>query len=176
MTTTDDRSTGRDVKQRVLFLCMGNICRSPLAEGVFVHLINARRVAHRYVVDSAGTGGWHAGELPDRRSLDVAKRNGIQLPSRARQVTRADLGRFDWFICMDEDNRENVLALGAPEQRVRLLLDFDPGAQLREVPDPYYGGEDGFELVYRLVSSACAALLDHLEHAHQSSGGSSRLP
>ena len=141
---------------------MGNICRSPLAEGLFLHKINQRGVTQRFSVESAGTGGWHAGELPDPRVRAVAQQKGIELCSRARQVTTGDFTAFDHIICMDEDNREHLLNMGAPPQKVRLLLECDRSAPMREVPDPYYGGADGFELVYKLVDAACNALIDEL--------------
>ncbi len=141
---------------------MGNICRSPLAEGVFKHLAKSRGVLDMFDVDSAGTGGWHAGERPDPRSIDVALRHGITLDSRARQIRREDFTRFDLLLCMDEDNREHLQEMNAPEEKLKLLLEFDPKAPVREVPDPYYGGIDGFMTVYNLVNSACQALLDSL--------------
>lgn len=146
----------------VLFICMGNICRSPLAEGVFKHQASKRGVLQQFHVDSAGTGGWHAGEKPDPRSIDVALRHGIVLDSRARQVRRSDFTDFDLLICMDEDNREFMEEMGAPAAKLSLLLEFDPKSPVREVPDPYYGGVDGFMTVYNLVNNACAALLDSL--------------
>ena len=149
-------------KITILFICMGNICRSPLAEGVFIHKVNQRGVADKFIIESAGTGSWHVGELPDPRSRQIAEKYGIKLPSRSRQVSKKDLKRFSNLICMDEANRENLLKIGIPEQRISLLLDADPNCPLREVPDPYYGGEDGFETIYRLIDSACDALLDDL--------------
>lgn len=146
----------------VLFVCMGNICRSPLAEGAFLHKLNERGVAEHFTVESAGTGHWHAGERPDRRARETAQRHGIVLPSRARQVTREDFQRFDHLICMDETNREDLVDRGAPPEKLRLLLEADPASELREVPDPYYGGDDGFETVFRLIDAACDALLDEL--------------
>jgi protein-tyrosine phosphatase len=151
-----------DDRTSVLFICMGNICRSPLAEGVFLRKINARGVAPRFRVDSAGTGGWHAGELADHRMRRVAASRGVKLVSRARQVRPEDLHGFDLLVCMDDDNRQHLLAMGAPPERVHLLLEFDPDSSHREVPDPYYGGADGFETVYRLVDVACDRLLDDL--------------
>ncbi len=150
---------------RILFVCMGNICRSPLAEGVFRHLLKQRGLDGKYVVDSAGTGGWHAGEPADQRMQETAARHGVALESRARQITRADFDDFDLILCADVENRENVLQLGGSSDRVRLLLEFDPQAPVREVPDPYYGGQDGFDQVYELVWRACGSLLDRLEHA-----------
>lgn len=146
----------------VLFVCMGNICRSPLAEGVFKHLATQRGVVDHFDIDSAGTGGWHAGDAPDPRAIDVALRHGITLDSKARQIRRSDFKQFDLLLCMDEDNREHLEAMGAPEHKLKLLLEFDPKAPAREVPDPYYGEIDGFMTVYQLVNGACAALLDSL--------------
>ncbi len=141
---------------------MGNICRSPLAEAVFLHKAAERGAVDRFEVDSAGTGGWHVGEAPDDRIGKVAQEHGVSIESSARQVKRKDLKHFDLIICMDDDNREDVLKMGASEQKVHLLLEFDSQSPLLEVPDPYYGGRDGFNLVYRLVDSSCDALLDEL--------------
>ncbi|MCA9294990.1 MAG: low molecular weight phosphotyrosine protein phosphatase, partial [Phycisphaerales bacterium] len=107
-----------------------------------------------------GTGGWHAGERADPRMREVAERHGVTLDSLARQIRADDLEHFDYLVCMDEDNRQHVLSLGAPPSRVTLLLEHDPASTLAEVPDPYYGGDDGFEFVYRLVEPACRALLE----------------
>lgn len=149
-------------KISILFICMGNICRSPLAEGVFIHKANQRGVADKFIVDSAGTGGWHVGELPDPRAREVAAKYGIELPSRSRQVTKKDLKRFTFLVCMDEANRKNLQKIGIPEQRISLLLEADPNCKIHEVPDPYYGGEDGFEAIYSLIDSACEALIEDL--------------
>ena len=146
----------------ILFVCMGNICRSPLAEGVFLHKLQQRGVVNRFLVDSAGTGQWHAGERPDRRARAIAKQHGIVLTSRARQVTTEDFDRFDHLICMDEANREQLENWGAPQHKLQLLLEVDPDCELQEVPDPFYGGGDGFQTIFRLIDSACDALLDQL--------------
>lgn len=149
----------------VLFVCLGNICRSPLAEGIFLHKLKQRGLDHRFRIDSAGTGDWHAGELPDPRARAIAAKYGIELPSRARQVQREDFDSFHHLICMDESNRRTLRDWGAPGSKLRLMLEVDPAAKLREVPDPYYGGEDGFEYVYRLLDSASEALLAELAGA-----------
>lgn len=151
----------------VLFVCLGNICRSPLAEGVFRNLVARRGLEDRFDIDSAGTGGWHAGEPPDTRALEVAARNGVRLTSRARQVTGTDLERFDWVIAMDRDNLRALkgLATSARAQSVlHLLRAFDPAgsADDDEVPDPYYGGPSGFVNVYEMVDRSCEALLEHI--------------
>lgn len=152
----------------VLFVCLGNICRSPLAEGVFLHLAEERGTAGRFEVDSCGTGGWHAGARPDARSVAVADRHGVRLPGHARKLDpRRDFG-FDHIIPMDLANRADLLELGAPADRVRLLRSFDPALAGRcegdlEVPDPYYGGASGFDEVFAMVRRACAGLHEALD-------------
>jgi len=153
----------------ILFVCLGNICRSPLAEGIFLHLANERGL-HGFVVDSAGTGGWHAGEGPDKRAAAVAKKRGVHLPSIARQVEHADFARFTHIIAMDASNSENLLAMGAPADRLRLMRGYDPSHSAQsapDVPDPYYGGDDGFEQVFDMLMAACQGLLDELTAARQ---------
>ena len=152
-------------KTSVLFVCLGNICRSPLAEGVFRHLVRERGVATAYRIDSAGTGSWHVGEPPDRRSAEVARRRGVILEGAARQVSAQDFDRFDWIIAMDRENLSNLRAMQRKGTRARLhlLRDFDPEPGDGDVPDPYYGGPDGFENVYALVERSSQALLDHIE-------------
>ena len=158
----------------ILFVCMGNICRSPLAEGLFIHLARERGLHERFRVDSAGTGGWHAGNPADPRTIAVAQKHGVPVLSRARQVNppsdflapTPDAG-FHWLIGMDMDNCERMITLGAPEERVRLLRSFDPSLageppHRLEVPDPYYGGADGFDQMYEMIHSACSGLLEHM--------------
>jgi protein-tyrosine phosphatase len=152
----------------VLFVCLGNICRSPLAEGVFLHLARERDAIDRFRVDSCGTGGWHAGEPPDSRAQAVAKRHGVTLPSRARRLDApGDFERFDLIVPMDRANLRDLLDEGAPSERTRLLRSWDPALVGRrerglDVPDPYYGGADGFDEVFRMVRDACAGMLDDL--------------
>lgn len=147
----------------LLFLCLGNICRSPLAEGIFLHAARERGVADRFDVDSCGTGGWHAGEKPDPRARAVAKAHGVDLPSRARQLDpSADAARFDLVLAMDAQNREDAIAAGIPAEKVRLMREFDPTLDRpADVPDPYYGGPEGFEDVFGMLTRACHGLLDH---------------
>lgn len=149
---------------RVLFLCLGNICRSPLAEGIFLHLATERGVIDRLRVDSAGTGGWHAGNRPDPRSVAVAEKHGVALPGRARRLDGpADGAAFDLIVAMDRQNAIDAIAMGVPEDRVRLMRSFDPSADPgAEVPDPYYGGDGGFDEVYAMLVRACDGLLDAL--------------
>ncbi|MFK7960044.1 MAG: low molecular weight protein-tyrosine-phosphatase [Phycisphaerales bacterium] len=153
-------SPDSDAPIGVLFVCLGNICRSPLAEGVFRHKAARRGAARRFDIDSAGTGGWHAGELADPRMRETAMRRGVTLESRARQIVDADFDRFHHILCMDDDNLDRVRTAGAPFDRTRLLLDVVPEGAHRTVPDPYYGGGGGFELVYALVDLACDRWLE----------------
>ncbi len=144
---------------------MGNICRSPTAEGVFRAILAREKLEGRVFVDSAGTGGWHSGEAPDRRSQAAAARRGYDLSSqRARQVSLNDFHHFDIILAMDADNLRNLHAIAPASLRgkVRLLLDFaDPAPDTREVPDPYFG-DDGFDLVLDLVEAGCEGLLVHV--------------
>ena len=151
--------------RRLLFVCMGNICRSPAAEGVFLHLARERGVEDQFHIDSAGTGGWHAGNPPDHRSVFEGRRRGIHLPSTARQVVDSDWEDFDLIICMDTENHVNLIRAGAPEEKVRKLLEWHPEEHHEDVPDPYYGGDDGFVHMYDLIEAACERLLDDL-HGH----------
>ena len=161
-------------ERRVLFVCMGNICRSPTAEGVFRKLVAERSPGFAVHIESAGTHAYHVGNPPDPRAISAAERRGVDLSGqRARRVTVEDFGRFDLVLAMDELNRETLLELCPPEQheRVRLLLEFAPHVGRRDVPDPYYGGSNGFEHVLDLVEEAAKGLLVHLERMSPSSRG-----
>ena len=153
---------------RILFVCMGNICRSPTAEGVMRRLLDDEGLADRVEVDSAGTGGWHVGEPPDERATLAAARRGITLPGRAAGPP-ADFRDFDLLIAMDRENLRELLAIAPDEEaaeKVRLLREFDPAASGDlDVPDPYYGGDRGFETVLDMVEAACRGLLDELRAA-----------
>jgi protein-tyrosine phosphatase len=160
-------SSNRGSRTRVLFVCLGNICRSPLAEGVFLHLVREAGLTDRFEVDSAGTGEWHIGERPDSRSLAVARKHGVELPGHARQVTSKDLDTFDHVIAMDRDNLRELrrLASVTAKANIRLLRVHDPARSSSDdddVPDPYYGGPSGFDLVYDMVHRSCTALLAEL--------------
>ena len=148
----------------VLFVCLGNICRSPLAEGVFASQTEDRGVADRFLVDSAGTGAYHSGERPDSRSIAVAAAHGIRLTGVARQVTRRDMERFAVVVAMDRSNRHSLERLRGGRGRAEIVMmrDYDPGNPGADVPDPYYGGQDGFERVYRILERSCRGLLDEL--------------
>lgn len=147
----------------VLFVCLGNICRSPLAEGIFIHLARERGVLDRFRVDSCGTGGWHAGNPSDPRSIAVAAKHGIELPSVARKFDpRSDIDGFDLILPMDRQNMRDLIDLGVPEAKLKLMLDHHPSPPSREVPDPYYGGPDGFDKVYEMLRVSCESMLDSL--------------
>jgi len=162
------RATPRTEPTAVLFVCLGNICRSPLAEGVLLHLLTERDIRGRFCVDSCGTGGWHVGEPPDPRAQDCARAHGVTLVSTGRQLDPGtDFDRFDWLIPMDRQNKKDLLIEGAPLERVRLLRSFDPalrGAPDRDldVPDPYWDEADGFNAVFRMIRAACEGMLDEL--------------
>ncbi len=144
----------------VLFVCMGNICRSPTAEAMFRYHAERACVQQHFRVDSAGTGAWHAGESPDGRMTEAAAAVGVQLTGSARQITPGDLTRFDHVVCMDADNLRDVQALGRGSDHVKLMLGQG------DVPDPYYGGEDGFTRVVAMLDEACRGLLESLIEKH----------
>ena len=157
-------------KPRVCFVCLGNICRSPTAEGVFRHLLAEADLTDAIVVDSAGTAAYHVGESPDRRSTATARQRGIVLEGAARRFEKADFERFDYVVAMDASNERNLHQLApddAAEEMISLLRDFDSeSAAGAEVPDPYYGGADGFEDVLDICLAGCAGLLAHIRREH----------
>ncbi|GGG56239.1 phosphotyrosine protein phosphatase [Pseudohongiella nitratireducens] len=150
---------------KVLMVCLGNICRSPTAHGIMETLIEKEGLSADIIVDSAGTGDWHIGKAPDPRTQQAAKRRGYDLSHlRARQVTVADLDDYDWVIAMDRQNRQNLLNMASDANRDRITLLLEHAGQIdAEVPDPYYGGEQGFEQVLDMVETACAALLERIK-------------
>jgi protein-tyrosine phosphatase len=150
---------------KVLFVCTGNICRSPTAEGVFRALVAAEGLDGRIATDSAGTHSYHVGEAPDRRSAAAARSRGIELSDlRARKVRPSDFAEFDLVLAMDRGHAEILARQCPPEHagRVRLFLDFAPQLGLKDVPDPYYGGADGFEQVLDMVEAASRGVLEHI--------------
>ncbi|OGT89326.1 MAG: phosphotyrosine protein phosphatase [Gammaproteobacteria bacterium RIFOXYA12_FULL_61_12] len=153
----------------VLFVCMGNICRSPTAHGVFRHLVGQEGLADRIEIDSAGTHGYHAGAPPDSRSQATALKRGFDLSDlRARKVVAADFSRFDYILAMDSANYQGLREICPPghEHRLRMFLDFAPRLDIAEVPDPYYGGQRGFDDVFDMVTEASQGLLDHIRGKH----------
>jgi len=156
------------VPVRVLFVCLGNICRSPTAEGVMRALVTEAGLEDGFLIDSAGTGGWHVGSAPDRRAAAAARERGLELEGAARQVGPQDFLDFDLLLAMDRSNARELRQMApGPEERakVRLLREFDATAVADgdlDVPDPYYGGEGGFDEVFELVRAACEGLLDEV--------------
>ncbi len=160
---------GNNRKVAVLFVCMGNICRSPTAQGVFSRLVRDEGLEQTVSIDSAGTHAYHVGEPPDRRAQAAALTRSIDLSDQqARQVTREDFTRFDYVVAMDRDNQD-ILSYMCPadlRHKIHLFLDFAAEVPERDVPDPYYGGADGFERVLDLAQAAARGLLDHIRKSH----------
>jgi protein-tyrosine phosphatase len=154
---------------RICFVCLGNICRSPTAEGVMIQLVQDAGLAGRIAIDSAGTGAWHAGERADPRSRAEALRRGLELPSVARQFTAGDFDAFDYVIAMDRRNfrdLERLIGGGHHKRKLHLLRSFDAHANDPDVPDPYYGGDNGFADVFDICEAGCRGLLAHLREEH----------
>lgn len=153
------------MKTRLLFICLGNICRSPAAQGIMQHLVDSRGLTNRFVIDSAGIGSWHIGDLPDRRMRDHGRRHGYTFGHRARQFhASADFDRFDWILTMDDANYEEITCQALTDgERAKVVplaryLRHHPGAN--DIPDPYFGGDAGFERVISLLEDACEGLLE----------------
>jgi low molecular weight protein-tyrosine phosphatase len=148
---------------RVLFVCLGNICRSPMAEGVFRKLVQDAGYAEYVEIDSAGTHAYHIGEAPDRRAQAAAARHGVDIGGlRGRRATQADFVRFDYVLAMDEENHAHLRALCpvGQEHKLHLFLEYAVNATERAVPDPFFGGESGFDRVLDLIEDAAEGLLD----------------
>ena len=147
-------------KTKVLMVCLGNICRSPLAKGILDSLVDQEQVE----VDSAGTGDYHIGSLPDERSIEVAKKNGLDITDqRGRQFTTDDFKRFDYILAMDNYNYEDIIALasnGEDKEKVKLILNYAVPGENLDVPDPYFGGKSGFDDVYDMLVKACDNFID----------------
>ncbi len=154
---------------KILMVCLGNICRSPLAEGILRNKIEKRGIAAK--VDSAGTAAYHVGEKPDRRSIEVAEKYGIDITyQRARQFEMADFKRFDRIYAMDRHNYEDLIAMARDpmeRQKVEMILNVAHPKEARSVPDPYYGGKDGFINVYKMLDEACEIIADGIEQNNQ---------
>lgn len=151
-------------KTRILFVCLGNICRSPAAEGIFRQIVEEQNASERFEIDSAGTGGYHIGELPDRRMRVHARNRGIDLTHRCRQVSVEDFENFDLIIGMDSSNLYNLRQMAPSVEAARKIHSmaefFTPGARYDHVPDPYYEGSEGFELVLDLLDDGCRNLFN----------------
>lgn len=158
--------TEKAEKYKILFVCLGNICRSPTAEGVMEGLVRDAHLENRVAIDSAGTYGGHAGELPDARMRQHASRRGYNLTSRSRQVRVSDFEEFDLIVAMDDRNYENLRDL-APDLesqvKVHRMVEYGKQTAYDYIPDPYYGGADGFELVLDLLEDTCAGLLNEIK-------------
>lgn len=156
---------------RVCFVCLGNICRSPTAEGIMRKLVSEARLGHAIEVASAGTAAYHVGERPDPRSREEASRRGVELESRASQFALTDFARFDYVLAMDSENLADLRSITQdPDQHAKLSLlrSFESAKpRVGDVPDPYYGGEDGFEKVYDICESACRGLLLQITKDHE---------
>ncbi|BBP46275.1 phosphotyrosine protein phosphatase [Thiosulfatimonas sediminis] len=156
-------------KVSVLFVCLGNICRSPTAHAVFRQLVKDQGLAQQIEVDSAGTGAWHVGNPPDKRATQVAEARGIAMRDlRARQVDFGDFYQYDYVLAMDNSNYRNLYEMALPEHRekIHMFLQFSEDFTETEVPDPYYGGPDGFDYVFDMVQSASNGLLAQIKKTH----------
>src|SRR5699024_6178917 len=143
---------------KICFVCLGNICRSPTAEGVFQHLVNERELQAYFEIDSAGTSAYHIGQPANQNSQRTANKYGVDLPSKARQLKPFDIGYFDLIIAMDNQNLANINRLvsdHAHTDKIRSMREFDPRPEHGEVPDPYAGGMEGFENVYEIINRSC---------------------
>lgn len=161
------RTITQENPYKICFVCLGNICRSPTAEGILQHLIRERDLNPYFEIDSAGTSAYHIGELPNSKSRKVAGKYGVELLSRARQFTPFDLKYFDLILAMDEENYEDIVSLDRNNEfanHVFLLRNFDPKPEDLNVPDPYYGGSDGFEHVFQVIHRSCMALMNQLQN------------
>lgn len=158
-------ANAKNKKVNVLFVCLGNICRSPAAEGIFKKMVADEGLENEIFVDSAGTSGWHEGELPDDRMRMHGQRRGYDFSSRSRKFVEKDFGIFDYIIVMDDDNYRNVKKLAKSKEdvaKIHLMTDFSDKYSHPHVPDPYYGGSSGFELVMDLLEDACENLLNRI--------------
>ncbi|WP_448533623.1 low molecular weight protein-tyrosine-phosphatase [Parathermosynechococcus lividus] len=154
---------------RLLFVCLGNICRSPAAEGIMQDLVAKAGLADKIQCDSAGTSNFHIGDPPDARMVMTARQRGLHLNSRARQFHHGDFEEFDLILAMDRDNYQDILRLdpeGNYRDKVRLICDFCQQHTTKDVPDPYYGDRQGFEKVLDLLNDACAGLLTYLQQTY----------
>jgi protein-tyrosine phosphatase len=156
----------KSLKYKILFVCTGNICRSPSAEGVFRDIINQQNLNQLFYIDSCGTHGYHAGQSPDSRSQYAAMKRGIDISQQiARTLEQDDFNRFDYILAMDNYNLSFLQSMADEDNlyKIHLFLEYDENSKLIEIPDPYYGGEDGFEIVLDLLQQASIGLIKHLK-------------
>lgn len=152
-------------KKSVLFVCLGNICRSPTGEGVLQHLVDEQGITDRFQIDSAGTAGYHIGAKADSRMREHASRRGYDLQSRARKLAPSDMEEFDLVIAMDRENHRDIQRVNSkPKAELKMLSDFLGDDWPSDVPDPYYGGEDGFEYVLDMIEQACPNIIEYLNN------------
>lgn len=154
----------------MLFVCLGNICRSPMAEGLFIHKVHKHGLESRFLIDSCGIGSWHEGQRADTRTIQIAAKYGIHIPSIARQIRKEDFVRFDYILCMDGSNYNDLVKLARVHKQsashIYKIRFFDDLGKDMDVPDPYYGGIDGFEEIYATLNASCDNLLDYVITKH----------
>lgn len=171
MDLTIEKLITKDNPYKICFVCLGNICRSPTAEGIFQYLVDERGLSDFFEIDSAGTSAYHVGESANSNSQRTAKKHGVTLHSKARQFRASDLDSFDLILAMDDSNYANIMRLASDkhEDKVGRMRDYDSKPGDGQVPDPYAGGIDGFENVFQIVKRSCEELLNELEeHIQQS--------
>jgi len=156
---------------KLVFVCLGNICRSPTAEGIFIHKVKNHNLENFFYIDSAGTAAYHVGESANSKSQTTANKRGIHLPSKARKFEYVDLEEFDLILAMDSENYRNILDLDSKDKyghKVKMMREYDPQPDMKDVPDPYYGGMDGFENVFNVLERSSEQLLVELkEHVKE---------
>ncbi len=151
------------MSQSILCVCLGNICRSPLAQGILEEQLRLRGLEQQYLVDSCGTGDWHVGNKPHNDSIRVARDRGIDIThQRARQVASNDVDTFDYILAMDQQNKADLISLFGKQDKILLLRDYDPTPDSRDVPDPYFGGPDGFPIVFDIIWRSSERFLEEI--------------
>lgn len=156
-------------KIKVLFVCLGNICRSPLAEAIFLHKVKQKKIDHWFDADSCGTSNYHIGDPPDSRTIANARKNGVMINHLGRQLHEDDLDYYDFVLAMDHSNHRNILRLANAKnhpEKILLMRSFDPKGKDEEVPDPYYGGEQHFQDVFDILNRTMNSFVQHLEEKY----------